>query len=225
MQSKSTLTSSVLDHRLRFTFLHLIFTNFIFDRISSIFIILLQCEQMEAELVGFLNQRRATLRLCLDTLFSYAAVVIQVQSGFFTNVYANPLYSLASLRVRLQDASRKLCPFCVTAVEELKFLIFSNFTQVAQDRPQHRVGDLCVSQSDTWQLIHGTRKTGRVIASKTALAVFYSGVKIGKVYGVILKFSLLFKSCSVVLQIHSSTQRFKKGRKIRHNARISSKQT
>ena len=37
-----------------------------------------QCEQVEGELIALLNQRRAALRACLDTILSYSSIVSQV---------------------------------------------------------------------------------------------------------------------------------------------------
>ena len=37
-----------------------------------------QCDQMESELTEVLSQRRSSLRACLDALFSYATIVMQV---------------------------------------------------------------------------------------------------------------------------------------------------
>lgn len=37
-----------------------------------------QCEQVEGELIALLNQRRAALRACLDTILSYSSIVNQV---------------------------------------------------------------------------------------------------------------------------------------------------
>ena len=64
-----------------YPFQHDLYVHFYMSIILIIVDILLfffQCEQIEAELTNVLNQRRAALRACLDTLLSYSAIVSQV---------------------------------------------------------------------------------------------------------------------------------------------------
>eukprot|EP00795_Rhopilema_esculentum_P008911 gene8911-16536_t len=49
--------------------------------------VIAQCDQMETELAAFLSQRRSSLRLCLDSLFTYTTIVVQFPSDYASQTW------------------------------------------------------------------------------------------------------------------------------------------